>query len=192
MTIKPHPRSSLEPIRKAKRNVEHPQNGITAEPAHSGNVSRVVNWESKCKPTWMANNQNNVKLHGFGIADFRSFGPTTQFLGPFKKTTVIIGENNSGKSNITRYVAGPIGEYFSNKTPKFSEIDRPTSAVQYPPRHFWLLLKTDQESALFKRLGSVTESRFDALLQSFTSHIKCSAPDLRPNYDPVLGRVSAS
>jgi predicted ATP-dependent endonuclease of OLD family len=45
-----------------------------------------------------------LPLNGFGISNFRSFGDDLQFVGPLKKINVIIGENNCGKSNISRFV----------------------------------------------------------------------------------------
>jgi AAA domain, putative AbiEii toxin, Type IV TA system len=46
----------------------------------------------------------NQPLLGFGISNFRSFGSTNQLVGPLKKINLIVGENNSGKSNISRYI----------------------------------------------------------------------------------------
>lgn len=43
-------------------------------------------------------------IHGFDISHFRSFGDVPQKLGPFKKVNIIIGQNNSGKSNILRFI----------------------------------------------------------------------------------------
>jgi energy-coupling factor transporter ATP-binding protein EcfA2 len=41
---------------------------------------------------------------GFGIAGYRSFGPTPQFLYPLERINLIVGRNNVGKSNILRLV----------------------------------------------------------------------------------------
>ena len=43
-------------------------------------------------------------IHGFGIANFRSFGDDLQFFGPLKKVNLVIGQNNSGKSNAVMFV----------------------------------------------------------------------------------------
>lgn len=44
-------------------------------------------------------------IFGFGLANYRSFGSTPQFLFPMKKINFIIGENNTGKSNLTLFAA---------------------------------------------------------------------------------------
>jgi hypothetical protein len=44
-----------------------------------------------------------IRLHGFGISAFRSFSDE-QLLGPFDKVNIFIGENNSGKSNLLRFI----------------------------------------------------------------------------------------
>jgi predicted ATPase len=45
-----------------------------------------------------------LPLLGFSISSFKSFYGPQQFVGPLKQINVIIGENNSGKSNIVRYL----------------------------------------------------------------------------------------
>jgi predicted ATPase len=48
---------------------------------------------------------SNCKLIlGFGLAGYRSFGPVLQRIGPCRKINLIIGQNNSGKSNVLRFV----------------------------------------------------------------------------------------
>jgi predicted ATPase len=41
---------------------------------------------------------------GFGLAGYRSFGPEVQRIGPCRKINLIIGQNNSGKSNVLRFI----------------------------------------------------------------------------------------
>jgi predicted ATPase len=41
---------------------------------------------------------------GFGLAGYRSFGPQLQRIGPCRKINLLIGQNNSGKSNILRFI----------------------------------------------------------------------------------------
>lgn len=40
----------------------------------------------------------------FGIKDYRSFGSDGVYLDSLKKINVFIGKNNSGKSNIPRFI----------------------------------------------------------------------------------------
>lgn len=46
----------------------------------------------------------SVFIEGIGIAEYRSFGPEMQRIGPFQKINLFIGQNNSGKSNILRFL----------------------------------------------------------------------------------------
>lgn len=43
-------------------------------------------------------------IYGFDISHFRNFGERPQQVAPLGKTNIFIGSNNSGKSNILRYV----------------------------------------------------------------------------------------
>lgn len=44
-------------------------------------------------------------IDGFGISQYRSFGPDSQLMGPLRKINLFIGQNNSGKSNILRFIS---------------------------------------------------------------------------------------
>ncbi|MCP3957758.1 MAG: ATP-binding protein [bacterium] len=44
-------------------------------------------------------------IDGVGISSYRSFGPEVQLLGPLRKINLIVGPNNSGKSNVLRFLA---------------------------------------------------------------------------------------
>ena len=43
-------------------------------------------------------------IDGIAISNYRSFGPEIQKIGPFSKVNIFIGKNNSGKSNILRFI----------------------------------------------------------------------------------------
>ena len=45
-----------------------------------------------------------IFIPGFGFAGYRSFGTEIQRIGPCKKINSIAGQNNSGKSNVLRFV----------------------------------------------------------------------------------------
>lgn len=55
----------------------------------------------------------NVFIEGFGLSDYASFNEL-QYIGPFKKMNIIAGQNNSGKSNIIRYLYEAINENIKN------------------------------------------------------------------------------
>jgi hypothetical protein len=46
----------------------------------------------------------NVYIQAFGISSYRSFGPEPELFPHLKKINIIIGQNNSGKSNVLRYL----------------------------------------------------------------------------------------
>lgn len=43
-------------------------------------------------------------IEGIGISNYRSFGSEQQYIGPFNKINLFIGQNNAGKSNILLYL----------------------------------------------------------------------------------------
>lgn len=51
-------------------------------------------------------------LKGFGFSGYRSFDEVPQYIYPLSKINVIIGKNNSGKSNVIRF----LHEYYSRWT----------------------------------------------------------------------------
>ncbi len=69
-------------------------------------------------------------IDGFGISSYRSFGSEIQLIGPCNKINFFIGQNNSGKSNILRFLKDhfhkALESTHSARGPKmnFSELDR--------------------------------------------------------------------
>jgi hypothetical protein len=49
-------------------------------------------------------NAPHLLIQGFGISGYRSFGSVIQRVGPVNKINLLIGQNNSGKSNILRFL----------------------------------------------------------------------------------------
>ena len=45
-----------------------------------------------------------MSINGISITGYRSFGSTVQRIGPFSKVNLIVGKNNSGKSNVLRAI----------------------------------------------------------------------------------------
>jgi len=43
-------------------------------------------------------------IDGFGISFYRSFGSDIQLIGPCNKINFFIGQNNSGKSNLLKFL----------------------------------------------------------------------------------------
>lgn len=46
----------------------------------------------------------DVILPGFGLRGYRSFGGEVQYFAPLKKINLLVGTNNSGKSNVLRFL----------------------------------------------------------------------------------------
>lgn len=49
------------------------------------------------------------RLEGFGFTGYRSVWGDLQYIGPMGKVNLIAGQNNSGKSNVLRFVHGILG-----------------------------------------------------------------------------------
>lgn len=68
-------------------------------------------------------------IEGIGIRGYRSFGRETQYIGPFGKLNVISGKNNSGKSNLIRFIQELLPQFADQATSgklshKLSEMDQ--------------------------------------------------------------------
>jgi len=72
-----------------------------------------------------------MSLKGFGFSGYRSFGDELAMIAPLKKINFIIGQNNSGKSNVIYFlknhlaeVVTQIGSAQPHGPTHFSELDR--------------------------------------------------------------------
>jgi predicted ATP-dependent endonuclease of OLD family len=64
-------------------------------------------------------------VDGIGISGYRSFGQEVQRIGPFKKINLIIGQNNSGKSNVLRFLKDHYPNMMAEgKAPDLKAIDK--------------------------------------------------------------------
>lgn len=52
----------------------------------------------------MENQESHIFIDGIGLSGYRSFGDKVQRIGPFGKINLFIGKNNSGKSNIIKFI----------------------------------------------------------------------------------------
>jgi len=74
-----------------------------------------------------------VLIDGFGISGYRSFGPQLQKIGPLRKISFLAGPNNSGKSNILRFIAKHYPQLASGKpTADFEALDIRRGSEQSP------------------------------------------------------------
>lgn len=68
---------------------------------------------------------SNIYLKSLAIAGYRSFGKEPQVFCSFGKINLFIGENNSGKSNILKFIHELLLDFnTSKKTIKLNEFDR--------------------------------------------------------------------
>lgn len=63
-------------------------------------------------------------IDGIGISGYRSFGQQVQRIGPFKKINLIIGQNNSGKSNILRFLRDKYPSIARGEDPGIGALDK--------------------------------------------------------------------
>jgi AAA15 family ATPase/GTPase len=54
-------------------------------------------------------------LKGLAIADYRSIGEM-QHIAPLGKINLLVGPNNSGKSNVLRFINDHLSELFQGRT----------------------------------------------------------------------------
>ena len=127
---------------------------------------------------------------GFGIRNFRSFGDVTQFLGPFSKINIFIGENNSGKSNILRYinkVYAPLSQRSSIKLDAKHDVHTKGNLVRLP------ILFPISSSILESKFNNprINYDQFNCLLQRLSVH---SAPEGFAwfNFNPENSQIDLS
>lgn len=80
-------------------------------------------------------------LYGFTIANFRNFGSEEQWVSPLGRVNVLIGTNNSGKSNVLRYikrvVAPTLKPQRGSGSADLQPIDKPVGGGQASRVQFW-------------------------------------------------------
>jgi AAA15 family ATPase/GTPase len=69
-------------------------------------------------------------LKNFSMANYRSFGPTIQRFEKLAPITFLIGQNNSGKSNILSFLVNIFANLNSIQSIKLSEFDKPQTTSQ--------------------------------------------------------------
>jgi predicted ATP-dependent endonuclease of OLD family len=130
-------------------------------------------------------------LRGFTIAGFRNFN-SPQWIYPLERINIFIGSNNSGKSNILRYikrVVSPALHPRSDKAYKVDDLDRPRSGA--PLDHLKVCV---DYPARMQEIIEEQQSRLPMLYEGFGDFIKDQKylnatyrfpPDQTPNTFPV-------
>lgn len=120
-------------------------------------------------------------LHGFTINSFRNFGDEAQWVYPLRRVNIFVGTNNSGKSNVLRYikrVISPAIDPSRNSAIEQLQIDRPTGGGMVSQVKFWQSFPPKNIDAwdpswvvAFDALGLLNEAKDLICLQISTSAI---------------------
>lgn len=120
-------------------------------------------------------------LRSFTISGFRNFGDERRIVGPFDRVNIFIGTNNSGKSNILRFlreVIGPVLEGGRTQAIQLKGIDRPASGSPLSSVEVGVSFERDEKHAdwqpnwfsVLKENGALDEDealiRFDVSLSN--------------------------
>lgn len=73
-------------------------------------------------------------IDGFGLSTFRSFASGLQLVAPLTKVSLLVGQNNSGKSNVLRFAQRVLGGVQGQRAgqgsfPRFRDHDRPAGST---------------------------------------------------------------
>ncbi len=98
-----------------------------------------------------------MKITGFGIKNYRSFGNTGAMIEDYGKLNVFIGKNNSGKSNVLRFLRIVSQQNIDEKTFAQADIHRPLGGAVT----FGLAFKFENEvnQCYFKKISP--DSQFE-------------------------------
>ena len=112
--------------------------------------------------------QQELQILGFSISNFRSFGKSEQFIGPLKKFNIIVGENNSGKSNVCRFLTKIVIPYLFGAGTFSPDIkDGPQLSSNYPPRFVKILTKVDGAFLKILNVRDLSPQTFSELMNYF-------------------------
>jgi ABC-type dipeptide/oligopeptide/nickel transport system ATPase component len=106
---------------------------------------------------------------GFGISGFRSFFGEIQLVAPLDKINVLAGQNNSGKSNILRFIADVVGG---------AEVSNGSLRLKQPLTEFDLPLELSNPSVrVALPVSFPQESPVDEILESVLSSDALTLPE---------------
>ena len=120
-------------------------------------------------------------IDGIGISGYRSFGQEVQRIGPFGKINLIIGQNNSGKSNVLRFLKDHYSDISTGKSPKLEALDNHIGG-SLNENHYEIALR--ENGKLYKRLmerlalkGTNFQQAIDKIHKILTSDILTKGTD---------------
>lgn len=108
-----------------------------------------------------------AQLSGFGLSNYRSFPGQLQIVSSLKKVNLFAGQNNSGKSNILRFVH----EFVRQNPSQPTQLDRPSGSTSDAKLTLALpqSLSDEQVEAMATRDGTRPGVNVQLLLQIFRS-----------------------
>ncbi|MES0094587.1 ATP-binding protein [Mesorhizobium sp. M0030] len=87
-----------------------------------------------------------LPIYGFKIEGFRSVYREVQEIGPLERINIFIGQNNSGKSNVIRYISRYLSATLGSKKVTVAPTDIPRSGYT-TAKYTWMLFPIDVECA---------------------------------------------
>jgi hypothetical protein len=92
----------------------------------------------------------NVLIHGVALTGYRSFGPRVQYLDKLGTINIFIGRNNSGKSNVLRFIHEIYGKLSDPRQINLQALDKylPTGT----PSKFGIPYRLDEPESEANRL----------------------------------------
>jgi AAA15 family ATPase/GTPase len=107
-----------------------------------------------------------LPLNGFSISNFKSFYGPQQLVGPLKQINVIIGENNSGKSNVVRYLRKVVS-VANTKAYVVSAEDIPKNNTTFSSKYTLNLQTKSSLIGVFARTEGINANIFEQNLEYF-------------------------
>lgn len=112
-------------------------------------------------------------IDGLALGGYRSFGKSVQRMGPFGKVNLFAGANNSGKSNILRFLTEHYGALLGDqgaaepKSSSFQALDQHQGPEEAPlVVGFAHAADSDEYTSLRSSVAPVCHDLLDGLLQS--------------------------
>ena len=109
-------------------------------------------------------------IDGFGIAGYRSFGPELQKIGPCTKVNMLVGQNNSGKSNILLFLRDQFGLILTSlrnsKSFQYDLLDQHIGGNQRAQAAVFLSFDNDKLSQILQKVDVGTRNIASRVLRS--------------------------
>ena len=120
---------------------------------------------------------NRRMIYGFDISHFRNFAEVPQPIAPLGKVNVFIGSNNSGKSNILRYVRDFLSPAIKDVQGRNSQLSAQNRSrfVQDDPKDYVLYFPINDEviDEKFKARTGHLQSQYREIIRKFPRVTSC-------------------